>query len=258
MGTRKVALVTGAATGIGAAAVGLLAERGVDVVINHLGAVDRAAAETTAEVCRAKGVDARIHAADVGVEPECRGLIDGAVAAFGRLDYLVNNAGASAGRDLRDLDGVTVDEFRRVNDVNCVGPFMLARAAAPHMRKLGRGAIVNIASMAGLIGMGSSYAYLASKAGLINITRALARVLAPQIRVNVICPGLINTQFPAQVLGPERFAKVMANFEATSVLKSVIEPADVAETIVWLLEGAPQITGEVVRVDGGGHLGGAI
>jgi len=250
----KVAVVTGAGTGIGAAAVKKLAQRGVNVVINHLGDVDRAGAEETAETCRASGVKALIHAADVGDEPSCRRLIAASVEAFGRLDYLVNNAGTTAGRDLRDLDGVTVEEFRRVYDVNCIGPFMLSRAAAPHMRKLGRGAIVNIASQAGLIGMGSSHPYCVTKAGLINMTRALARVLGPEIRVNVICPGLINTQFPPSVLGPERYKSILARFEATSILKSVIEPEDVAESIVWLLEGAPQITGHIIEVDGGGHL----
>ncbi|MGI4812767.1 MAG: SDR family NAD(P)-dependent oxidoreductase [Janthinobacterium lividum] len=254
MDKHKVALVTGAGTGMGAEIVKLLATRGVNVVINHLGEVDHAAAQQTAQACREAGAEALVVQADVGIESDCTALVAKAAQQWGRLDYLVNNAAATAGRELSDLDGVTVEDFRKVYEVNCIGPFLLSRAAAVHMRALKRGAIVNVASTAGLTGLGSSHPYCATKAGLINMTRSLARVLGPEIRINAVCPGLVNTQWPQRQLSPAMYAMVMEKAKSGSILKSVIQPSDVAESVVWLLEGAPQITGEVVRVDGGGHL----
>jgi 3-oxoacyl-[acyl-carrier protein] reductase len=254
-GFENVAIVTGSGTGIGAATAEALAAKSINVVINHLGDADRADAESTAETCRAKGADVLVCQADVSRENDRCRLIAAPVKRWGRLDYLVNNAGASAGRDLNDLDGATAAEFHSVYDVNIIAPFMLAREAARHMRALGSGAIVNVSSIAGLAGIGSSYPYLVTKAGLINLTLALARVLAPEIRVNVVCPGLVNTAWPEREMGHERFERVREQIVAKGALKSVTEPADVAETIVWLLTGAPKITGEVIRIDAGVHLG---
>jgi 3-oxoacyl-[acyl-carrier protein] reductase len=252
---RKVALLTGAGTGIGSATARALAQRGANVVINHLGAQDAEAASETARACEALGVDALVLATDVGVPAKCAALVAQTIAAFGRVDYLVNNAGFSPGRDLKDLSGVTEDEFMRAFSVNSIGPFMLARAVAPHMRTVRGGSIVNVGSIAGLEGVGSSYPYLATKAALINLTRALARVLAPEIRVNVVCPGLVDTDFPRRVLSEERYEKTLEHWKSVSPLGSITQAEDIARTIIWLLEEAPQMTGEVVRVDGGAHLG---
>ena len=252
----KVVLVTGGATGIGAAAAKGFAARGVDVVINHLGAADRADAEQTAELCRSLGRRVEIVPADVGEPAACERLIAQSVAAFGRLDYLVNNAGYTKSRPLADLDSVDPAEFHRAFAVNCIGPFLLARYAAPRLRAAG-GSIVNISSMAGLVGFGSSYPYLTSKAALINLTRSLARVLAPEVRVNVICPGLVDTPWPARELG-DRFEAVAKAAAAGSPTGRLSTAADIATTILFLCMDAAQITGEVVRVDGGGHLGGPV
>ena len=253
----KVALVTGGGTGIGAGIAKALAARGVNVAINHLGDVDHDDAQQVAAACRELGVEAVTAQADVGVDDECRALVDRVSKQWGRLDYLVNNAGYSHGRPLSELDAVEVAEFEKAFAVNCIGPFMLTRYAAPHMRAAGGGGIVNIASMAGLIGMGSSHGYCASKAGLINLTRSLARVLGPEIRVNVICPGLVDTPFPRKVMG-NRFSEVVELAARQNVLGRILQPEDIAVTAVFLLMDAMQITAEVVRVDGGGHLGGGI
>jgi 3-oxoacyl-[acyl-carrier protein] reductase len=251
---RKVALVTGAATGIGAATVRAFAARGVDVGINHLGNRDIAGAQATATSCRESGVRAHLFQADVGSPEQCRTLIDRTVAELGRLDYLVNNAGYTKGRPLTDLDSVEPIEFERSFAVNCMGPFYLTRYAAPHLRATGAGAIVNIASVAGLTGFGSSHPYCASKAGLINMTRSTARVLGPEIRVNVVCPGLVNTPWPARELG-DQYGRIAEMVASRTVTRKIVEPEEIANTILFLAMEATQIAGEVVRVDGGGHLG---
>ena len=251
----KVAIVTGGGTGIGAATAKALASRGVNVVINHLGDVDLGDAEQTVQQCRALGADAVAIQADVGKDADCRKLIEDSAARWGRLDYLVNNAGYSRGRPLDDLDSVAVAEFEQAFAVNSIGPFLLGRYSVPHMRAAGGGAIVNVASMAGLIGHGSSHGYCASKAAMINLTRSLARVLGPEIRVNVVCPGLVDTEHPRRVMG-ERFQEVIDLAKRQNVLGGILQPEDIAIPIVFLLMDAAQITAEVVRVDGGGHLGG--
>jgi 3-oxoacyl-[acyl-carrier protein] reductase len=254
MGERKVALVTGAATGIGAATVRAFAARGLDVAINHLGEGDIANARTTAGLCREAGVRADLAQADVGSPEQCRALIDRVVTEFGRIDYLVNNAGYTKGRPLNDLDSVEPIEFERSFAVNCMGPFYLTRYAAPHLRSAGAGAIVNIASSAGLTGFGSSHPYCASKAALINMTRSTARVLGPEIRVNVICPGLVNTPWPARELGGQ-FEKITKMATSRMITRRIVEPEEIAATVLFLALDATQIAGEVVRVDGGAHLG---
>lgn len=255
MTTRKVALITGGGTGIGAAIAMRLASGGVNVAINHLGEVDEAPARELAQACRDAGSDAVVIQADVGIPEDCSRLLAKAAAAWGRLDYLVNNAGYSHGRKLQDLDGIEVAEFERAFAVNSIGPFLLIRGAAHHMRRGGGGAVVNIASMAGLVAQGSSHGYCASKAAQIQLTRTLARVLGPEIRINVICPGLVETAHVRKVM-KDRYQDVIDLAGRQNVLGRILQPDDIAEVAVMLLTGAGQITGEVIRVDGGGHLGG--
>ena len=253
MSDSKVAVLTGSGTGIGAATAKELARRAVNVVINYLGDTEKADAETTAQNCRDIGVEALTVQADVGRDEDCRRLIEAAVENWGRLDYLYNNAAFSAGRPLEDLDGVEIAEFEKAFAVNTIGPFLLTRYAVPHMRKTGAGGIVNIASQAGLYGMGSSHGYCASKAGLINLTRSLARVLGPEIRVNCICPGLVDTPHPRRVMG-DRFDDIVKLAAKRNVLGSILQPEDIAIPSVFLLMDAMQMTGEIIEVDGGGHL----
>jgi len=249
----RAALITGGGSGIGAAICKALAQSGVNIAVNHLGEADRAGAEAVASDCRAAGVEAVVVQGDVGKDEDCCRLVQVAASQWERLDFLVNNAGYSRGHPLSDLDGQTVEEFELAYRVNSIGPFLLTRYAAPHMRASGGGAVVNVSSMAGLTGVGSSYGYVGSKAALINLTRTLARVLAPEIRVNVVCPGLVDTPWPRRALG-DRFGEI-AKLAERAPMGSVLKPEEVAVPVAFLLLDAVQITGEVLRIVGGGHLG---
>jgi 3-oxoacyl-[acyl-carrier protein] reductase len=252
----KTAIITGSATGIGAAVARQLAAKGVNVVINYTKST--AEAEATAAECRAFGVEAILCQADVSHDLECHRLADAALGAWGRIDYLVNNAGTTVFTTQADLDAIQAEDFRRIYDVNVIGAFQMVRAVAPAMKAAGRGAIVNVSSIAGLAGIGSSMAYAASKGALNTLTLSLARVLAPEIRVNAVCPGMVTTRWLQQGLGAERYERMLAATEAAMPLKQASGPEEIAEPVVWLLEGAAHITGEMISVDAGMHLGFAL
>jgi 3-oxoacyl-[acyl-carrier protein] reductase len=249
---QRVAIVTGSATGIGAAVARRLAANGGHVVVNYRSS--KAEAEETAAACRDAGGEALLHKCDVSQDDDCHAMVGAAVERWGRLDYLVNNAGTTKYVDHRNLDGLNAEDFQRIYAVNVIGAFQMARAAAPHMRTAGQGAIVNVSSTAGLRGSGSSIAYAASKAALNTLTLSLARVLAPEIRVNVVCPGFVKTRWVKDGLGEERFAARVDSYESLSPLKLSSTPDDVAQTIVWLLADASHLTGECLRLDDGTHL----
>src|SRR5579884_2368955 len=180
----KAAIVTGSATGMGRSTALMLAELGCNVVVNYTRS-ESEARDTAAEVEK-RGVEALLVRADVSSDADCRGMVDQALNRWGRLDVLVNNAGTTVFVAHRDLDALTDEMWSRIWDVNVKGAFFMARAAAKPMRAGGQGAIVNIASTAGVRAGGSSIPYAASKAALINLTVSLARVLAPEIRVNCV------------------------------------------------------------------------
>ncbi len=249
-----VAIVTGSSSGIGAACVRMLADKGCNVVINYSRNPDPA--EKVAAECRAKGVEALVVRANVGDDAECRRLVQETVDRWGRLDGLVNNAGTTKFVAHPDLDGLSAQDFQEIYQINVVGPFQLARAAAPHMRKGGRGSIVNISSVAGVMGLGSSIAYAASKGALNTITLSLARVLGPEIRVNTVCPGFVQGEWLRQGLGADVYDARKKNLEETTPLRKAGTAEDMAEVAVWLLEGGNLITGEIFLVDAGFHLGG--
>jgi 3-oxoacyl-[acyl-carrier protein] reductase len=252
MTTECAAIVTGASSGIGAEVALSLARRGVAVAINY--AKNRSGAEEVADACRAAGARAIVAAADVSVDEDCRRLVAATEAEFGRIDYLVNNAGVSKFVAHADLDGLDAVDFARIFAVNVTGAFQMTRAALPALRANGRGAVVNVASIAGTCGIGSSVAYAASKAALVNLTLTLARALAPAVRVNAVAPGFVDTRWMLQGLGPERHAKTVAAILAGTPLKAVTQPSDVAEPVLWLLEHARHVTGETLHIDAGLHL----
>lgn len=250
---KKVCVITGSSSGIGAASAILFSQRGWDVCVNY--SKDPGPAEKVAAVCREHGADVMIERADVSQNEQCSELARRVKTHFGRCDALVNNAGTTKFVDLKDLDGVSAADFQRIYAVNVIGPFQMVRAFAPLLRNSANAAVVNVSSIAPLIGGGSSIPYIASKGALNALSLVLARVLGPKIRVNVIAPGMVDSPWLRNGLGAERFAAMLRNYESASALNSLVLPEEVAETVYYLGAVAAKTTGEVHLVDGGRRVG---
>lgn len=239
----KVALVTGGGTGIGRATSLMLAAEGAAVAVNY--SRSREDAERTVADVEARGVRAMACRADVSDDGAVTGMVDAVAGELGRLDFLINNAGTTRPVPLADLDDITPEDFRRLYAVNVNGVFWCCRAAIPHMRRSGGGHIVTVASLAGLTGQGSSLVYGSSKAAAIALTRGLAASQAPDIQVNAVAPGLVETRWI------EDFSPVTIEAIAGQIpMGRSAQPQDVADAIFGLLV-SRYITGEVVLVSGG-------
>lgn len=244
--TGKCALVTGGASGIGLATVTMLAQMGAKVALNHL-VDDPAGPARVAELC-AQGLDVIAAPGNISHPGEAEAMVTTAIATLGGLDFLVNNAGTSGTRDKippGDLDKMTEEFWQLLLNTNLIGAFRCAHAAARALKER-KGAIVNMASIAGVGQQGSSIAYAASKSALVSLTRSLARGLAPEVRVNAVAPG--QTKTPWTEDWPEerkQWARDMA------VLKRRSDPEDIAEAVLYLCAGAGMVTGHVLVVDGG-------
>lgn len=249
----RVALITGGGTGVGAATARLLAARCYHVALNY--SRSAAEAEATAVQCRDQGVEAMTLKGDVSADADCRRMVDDVVKQWGRIDALVNSAGATQFTRFSDLDNQNAADFQRVYAVNLIGAYQMARAAAPALRESGRGAIVNVSSIAALNGNGSSIAYVTSKGALNTLTLTLARMLAPEIRVNAVLPGLIDSRWFIAGIGEEAFETMKTRFAEASALGEVCTPEDVAEGIVYLAAEATKTTGQFLTVDAGFMLG---
>lgn len=249
---RPVAIVTGSSSGVGAACVRQLAARGWNPVINF--SRSEAAAKEVARSCEQTGAEVLVVKADVAEDGDCRRLVEQTMERFGRIDALVNNAGTTKFVDHANLDGLDKSDFLHIYSVNTVGAFQMTRAAAPHLRSAGRAAVVNVASIAGIKGIGSSIAYAASKGAMITMTKSLARVLGPEIRVNAVCPGFIQGEWLRQGMGAETYDRSKAFLEKSVPLRATATADTVAETIIALIEGASLVTGETLLLDGGHHL----
>ena len=250
-----VAIVTGSSSGIGAACVRLLASKGCNVVVNY--SRSEAPARAVAEECEKAGAEALVCRADVGNDADCRRMAAAAVERWGRIDALVNNAGTTKFVGHADLEGLSAEDFQHIFAINVVGPYQMTRAVAPHMKTGGQGAVVNVSSIAGVMGTGSSLAYAASKGALNTMTLSLARVLGPEIRVNTICPGFVAGDWLRQGMGDARYAETKQRLEEGSPLRAVATPEKVAQAVVAFIEVADLVTGEFLMVDGGNHLSGA-
>ena len=244
------AIVTGGGTGIGAAVVRRLAARGVRCVINYANSRDAAEA-LAAEL----GNGSIAVQADIADDAQCRALAAAATQAFGRIDLLVNNAGKTKFANHEDLEALSADDFLDIYRLNTIAPFQMIRACAPAMRAGPASAVVNIASVAGVFGNGSSVAYAASKGALATMTKSLARVLAPAIRVNAVAPGYVGTGWFSERMTPEAFDKFEAFIASQTPMQLAAHAEDIAGPIVNLLDPASRvITGEVVLLDAGAHL----
>jgi 3-oxoacyl-[acyl-carrier protein] reductase len=251
------AIVTGSASGLGAATAAMLAKDGARIVINY--SSSQKEAEETADLCRSAGGDVVVVQGDVSRDEDCR-RIAAAAEPWGRLDILINNAGTTKHVPHGDLDGLSSEDFQRLFGVNTIGPFQMVRATRRLLEAAAKetghaSSVVNVSSVAGISGIGSSVAYAASKSALNTITLSLARALAPLIRVNAVCPGYIDTPWFTKGRGVEAAAKVRDAVTAKVPLKRASTAQDVANLVYFLA--TPQsvnMTGEVMRLDAGAHL----
>jgi NAD(P)-dependent dehydrogenase (short-subunit alcohol dehydrogenase family) len=250
-------IVTGSASGLGAATAVILAKAGARIVINY--SSSQKEAEQTADSCRAAGGEVVVVQGDVSKDEDCKRIV-AAAAPWGRLDALINNAGTTKHMAHGNLDGLSSEDFQRLYAVNTIGPFQMIRAARALLQAganaSGRAsAVVNVSSVAGISGVGSSVAYAASKGALNALTLSLARALAPLIRVNAVCPGYIDTPWFTKGRGVEGAKQVRDMVTAKVPLKVASTAEDVATLVAFLA--TPQssnMTGELVRLDAGLHL----
>lgn len=251
--TNKTAIITGSATGLGAEVALRLASSGANVVINY--SKSKAEAQKTASECEKLGAETELIQADVTEDIACRKLAEAALARWGAIDILVNNAGGTKFAAHNDLEALDASDFANIYQLNVIAPFQMIRACAPTMQKQKFGAVVNVSSIAGVLAVGSSVAYCASKAALNNMTRSLARALAPEIRINAVCPGFIGTRWFSDRFGTEMFNKIKQRMEQNMPLAQAGTPELVADAIIFFCgAGASNITGETLLSDSGMHL----
>jgi 3-oxoacyl-[acyl-carrier protein] reductase len=244
-GPRPVALVTGSATGVGRAAAIRLAEHGFDVVVNYSQS-ERDAMEA-GELVEKAGGRALVIRCNVAVDSDVGEMMRQIEGEFGRLDVLVNNAACTHFVPHVQLAAMTEARWDEILAVNLKGPFFVTRAAVHLLKKSDRAAVVNVNSVAGINGTGSSIAYCASKGALNTLTKSLARALAPEIRVNAVCPGPIDTRWLRSVMDDQQLQTMVADYP----LPRPATPDDIADTIFFLACGTTMTTGQCLVVDGG-------
>ena len=243
-----MALVTGAASGIGRSAALRLAGQGYDVVINYSKSEDKAHA--TARDAQAAGADTLVLQGDVSDDAAVRTMLKSVEARFGRLDVLVNNAGTTVATPPGDLEGLSVEAWDRVFAVNVRGVWQVTRAAVPLLKQAPDAAIVNVASVVGELPGAQPLPYAASKAAVVNLTKTLAGALGPGIRVNAVAPGWMEGDWMERTLG-DNYERLMARRANATPLKRCCTAEDVADTILSLVVSNRFVTGQVIVIDGG-------
>lgn len=241
----KVALVTGGGTGIGRATCIGLAERGATVVVNY--SRSQAEAEETVQRIHDEAGRAMAIRADVSREDEVNSMVRQIAETFGTVDLLVNNAGITEHIPMEDLEAATDDVWDKLINVNVKGKFYCSRAVSPFMKEKQEGAIVNVGSIAGMTGLGSSLPYAVSKAAVHGLTKSLARALAPHIRVNCVIPGAVKTRWWK---GREERMRSLAPH---LLLQHISTPENIAQCICNTLE-QEAMTGQLITVDSGQTL----
>jgi 3-oxoacyl-[acyl-carrier protein] reductase len=242
----KVALITGGSSGMGEATAKELAKRGWQVAImfsKNKAEADRVAGETGGIALQG----------DVAQDADCRRTAKAVLEKWGRIDALVNSAGTTKFVVHSDLEGLSADDILGIFRINFVGPFQMIRACVAALKE-SHGCVVNISSVASLLGTGSSVAYAASKAALDTMTLSLARALGPEIRLNIVAPGYVRTPWQVAAHGADGASDLERRFAERAPLKAAAEAHDVADAIAWLIEGARRVTGEIIYVDGGMHI----
>jgi len=251
--TGKVAIITGAASGLGAAVAQMLSQAGAYVVINHMPGQE-AQAQTTASDCLNETL---CYAADITQDQDCQAMVQAALKQWGRVDILVNNAGINKPVEHTDLDGLSAEDFINIYQVNVIAAYQMVRAVTPVMQQQTQGVVVNVSSGSGESGYGSSIAYAASKGALNTMTKALGRALAPTIRVNAICPGMVITSLWDKLEHTEaQRAQWLKDVIAEIPLKREPTPELVARSILYLASDlSAHLTGQLLTADGGTSLG---
>jgi 3-oxoacyl-[acyl-carrier protein] reductase len=245
---RPVALVTGSATGVGRACVLQFAQRGYNVVVNYSRSRDDALA--TVADAEQLGADVLLACCDVSDDAAVREMLGQVADRFGRLDVLVNNAATTNFVAHDDLEGLCEAMWDRMLAVNLKGAFFVTRAAADLLRDGDGGSVVNVSSVAGLTGSGSSIAYCASKAGLNTMTKSLARVLAPAVRVNAVCPGPIDSRWIREGNPDWDLNEMVADYP----IPKASQPDDIADAVLFFAIGSNMATGQLLSIDGGQTL----
>ena len=245
---RKLALVTGASAGIGFELAGVFARNGYDVVINFSRSEE--SAKITARDAEAAGARALLYRCDVSDDSCVRAMIAATQKEFGRLDVLINNAGTTVDVEPKDLEGMKVEDWNRVFNVNVLGLFLVTRAAVPLLKNSPNGCVVNTCSIAGLRPSVQPLPYAASKAAVANLTKTLANALGPQIRVNAVAPGWIEGDWMKRTLA-ENYEGLMARRAKYTPLKRCCTEDDVADSMLSLILHNRFVTGEIIIVDGG-------
>ena len=250
--SNKVAIITGGSRGVGAATAKLLASKGWNVTVTCTSSI--LDANKLVHECEGLGVEALAITADVSENDDCVETVHQTIEKWGRIDALVNNAGTTKFVfNHADLDSLEADDFLHIYKVNVVGPFQMVKACKEMLMKSENPSVVNISSIAGIKGIGSSLAYASSKGALNTMTKSMARNLGP-IRVNAICPGFIQGDWLRKGMGDDLYNAAKENLTSTTPLKLTVTPEQVAEGIYNFIEISKVITGETMLMDGGHHL----
>ena len=252
MSDNPVAIVTGGSRGVGAATAKMLSKNGWNVIITCSSSIEEA--EKVAKECSNETAQVIALQADVSNDLDCKATINKAIEKWNRIDALINNAGTTKFVwDHSDLNSLDAADFQHIYAVNVVGPFQMVKASKEHLLKSANPCVVNVSSIGGIKGIGSSLAYASSKGALNSMTLSMARNLGP-IRVNAVCPGFIEGEWLKKGMGHEMYEAVKLRVQTTTPLKKTCAPESVAEVIVNLIETSELMTGQLVTVDGGASL----
>lgn len=245
MATSPLALITGSATGVGRSCAMKLATLGYDIVVNYTKSEEEA--RETVALVEAAGAKSLLIQCDISDDNAVQQMFQQIADEYDALSVLVNNAGCTFPVPHSNLDEMTEEKWDRILAVNLKGTFFVTRAAVPFLKKSDNAAVINISSVAGIAGMGSSIAYCASKGALNTMTKSLARVLAPEIRVNAVCPGPIDTRWLRTWMNEVQIEEFVSDYP----IPKCSTPDDVADTVCYLAVGTTMTTGQCLILDGG-------